>query len=89
MNAPPAVLSVRLTTPEAGPLVPVARTTVRKGTLVPELPSVWPVTSWPVTGILLGVTVRVATFGAEAVATMPVSASGARNPPAVIAIPSR
>ncbi len=66
--------------------MPVARTIDRKATLLPGLALVWLETSWPETTMLLGVTTRSPVAGTPAVAMIPVSGEGARNPPAVIAM---
>ena len=82
MKAPVASLSVSFTTPAAGPPMPVARTTALSATGEPATVAVVPETRRPATATLLGVTVRDAMFGVPAAATTPVSASGARKPPA-------
>ena len=73
-------------TPDPAPVMPVARTIDRKATLLPGLALVWLETSWPETTMLLGVTTRSPVAGTPAVAMIPVSGDGARNPPAVIAM---
>ena len=68
--------------PAAAPETPAARMTLRIATGVPALDEVWPFTSRPVTCVPIAPTTRVATFGEDAAATTPVSASGAKYPPA-------
>ena len=78
-----------MTVPAAAPARPVARMMARTATGVPALDPVWPVTIWPPTVVLIVPTVSVAMFGVPTVAMTPDSASGARYPPALMAIPSR